>query len=403
MTTNDNATLRHIPTSPEMEAIAAIKDPALRNLQITLAYHDITLAMADMLGKKDLTWCAFGAWASKTAGIFIRNEEAPAFVRTFLEDTRRVLSDSHLLAPLRAAFGSDVSLEPLLTVVARRALDSVAAEIGQGNLMVFQEIGIWFARMIETFHGDTAPDPAKLSRFLSQFKPGPVRQGGQDLLIKAFTNYYAAMFEQDPKKKSELIFLANAQTGYQEQTRVDPRVKGGLEAPVAVMLFEALPVSFMEEDPIAELKEKLEALKQQVIEMKEQVEENLSMLMARVARSVQDTWRKLTTRWLMRLNLPEGALDMGRDIPALSSGKMFPAEIETIDNIELRALLYELDRSPNTLVGSAASDWADLGERMHYIVDLFRSRQQASDMLKAPFTPAQIEVIRRGGLPQGSL
>ncbi len=211
-----------------------------------------------------------------------------------------------------------------------------------------------------------------------------------------------AMFEQDPKKRSELILLANAQTGYQEQTRVDPMVKGGLEAPVAVMLVEALPVSFME-DPIAELKAQLEEMKKHVEEVKQQVEEDIGRLLARAGRCLQDEWRKLSTRWLMRLNLPEVTLDIGRDIPSLPSGEMFPAELEAIDSVELSALLYQIDRSPNTLVGTAAKDWADLGDRMHYIVDLFRSRQQASDMLRAPFTPAQIEVIRRGGVPQGSL
>lgn len=386
--TKDKSSARHVPTSGAMETIAAIKDPVLRNLKITLAYHDITLTMADRLGTKDLTWCAFGCWASKTAGFFIRGDETPAFAKALLGDIRRTLAEKRLLAPLNTLFGGEAGAEPLLLAVLRRAIDEVAAEIALGNLLVFQEIGLWFARMIEVFHGDTRPDAGKLARFLSAMNPAPAAEGGQGLLIDAFTNYHAALFEPDPKKRAELICLANAQTGYQEQTRVQPRVKGGLEAPIAALFTGAVPENFFE-DPLEVLKE--------------QIATSVAHLIGQAAACAQDTWRRMSTRWLMRLHLPEVILDLGRDLPALPSGKSFPSDLEVIENRELGALLYRLDRSPNSLVGTAAVDWGELGDRMHYIVDLFRSRQQDASLLGAPFTPTQIAVIRRGAVPEGSL
>src|SRR4051812_31817202 len=72
MTKKNQTKAQHIVTSGEVAAIAALKDPVLRNLKITLAYHDITLAMAELFGRDHLTWCAFASWASKTVGFFIR-------------------------------------------------------------------------------------------------------------------------------------------------------------------------------------------------------------------------------------------------------------------------------------------------------------------------------------------
>lgn len=383
----DESHAQHMLTSSEMAAIAALKDPVLRNLKITLAYHDITRAMAELVGGENLTWSAFGCWASKTAGFFIRGDEAPQFVRAFLENTRRILSDQRLLAPL-AMLPGDFSLEPLITAVARKSIEGVAAEIARGNQMVFEEIGALFVRMLEAFHGETTPDPARLSRFISTLKPGPATEGGQDLLIKAFTNYHAAMFERDPRKKAQLIQLANAQTGYHEQTRLQPMIEGGLNAPIEILLIDAFRLNF-KNAAMAKLHGTLES--------------TAGAILAPAAKTVQDEFRKTCTRWLMRLTLPGAILDLGKDLPSLPSGKMFPDHLMVIDHQELAALLYQLDLSPNTLVGTAAKDWGSLVDRMHFVIDMMRSRQQEQALLKEPFTPAQIEIIRGGGVPEGDL
>ena len=47
-------------------------DPVRRNVAITTCYRDLSVAVADILGRRDVNWLAFGAWASGTAGRVIR-------------------------------------------------------------------------------------------------------------------------------------------------------------------------------------------------------------------------------------------------------------------------------------------------------------------------------------------
>jgi hypothetical protein len=87
----------------------------------------------------------------------------------------------------------------------------------------------------------------------------------------------------------------------------------------------------------------------------------------------------------MTLSVAGETLRLGRDVPGT-----FPAELERIDNAELRALLGRLDRTPNTTRGSAAKRWSSLTDRINYIADLFRVYQDEPKLLEDPFTPEEM-------------
>ena len=86
MTTND-ATVGDTlsPTAPtvaDVDRIAALTDPVLRNLQITQCYCELSRALAARIDGKPANWCTFATWASKQAGQTIRREDlARAFER----------------------------------------------------------------------------------------------------------------------------------------------------------------------------------------------------------------------------------------------------------------------------------------------------------------------------------
>jgi hypothetical protein len=63
-------------SSPVSEALS-IADPVARNYAITRAYHQMSEQVALVVGHTDANWLTFGAWASATAGRFIRGEGAP--------------------------------------------------------------------------------------------------------------------------------------------------------------------------------------------------------------------------------------------------------------------------------------------------------------------------------------
>jgi hypothetical protein len=86
------------------------------------------------------------------------------------------------------------------------------------------------------------------------------------------------------------------------------------------------------------------------------------------------------TQLLMSLRIGDDELSLGRDITP-AGDTHFPPHLQRFDNQSayFRARLERvlaLDRTPDTLEGSAATDWTRLSDRMNFIIDLFRSRQQ---------------------------
>lgn len=67
----------HVSIAERLELIRAMDDPAARNVEITRCYCDLSTELAVVLGRSDLNWFSFGAWASATAGHAIRGESLP--------------------------------------------------------------------------------------------------------------------------------------------------------------------------------------------------------------------------------------------------------------------------------------------------------------------------------------
>ena len=63
------------PSAAVIAEVVAMRDPVARNFAITRCYRDLAHAVAAVLGRKDVNWLAFGAWASGTAGAAIRGED----------------------------------------------------------------------------------------------------------------------------------------------------------------------------------------------------------------------------------------------------------------------------------------------------------------------------------------
>jgi hypothetical protein len=385
---------RHIPGTAEVEAIAALPDPVQRNLQITLAYHDLNHALATRLGHKNGNWCAYTTWASKTAGAFIRGERSSISVQAYLENADYVKQGLGRLNQALARFNQTIALKPaFLAAVIDQVTNEVAAHIGHGNRIVFAEMAPFFTRFLEAFAGSATYDEVELARFLaSHFTPGPLSDGGQDMLIAAFTHYYEAMFCPHAKARAELMLLANLYIGYHEQTRLQEVIAGAMNAPLELKL-ETAPVDATHRWLKANLPPSITTLIWPIWQKR------LRLLMRRIAAD----WRTIMTRRFMTIKLPTETLRLGSDVPRLETGEMFPAELRRLQHPALLALLQELDNTPDTSHGSAAKDWGSLRDRMNFLVDFFRSRQQDGRLYQQPFCDAQVAVIRAGGIPPGPL
>jgi len=110
------------PVPTDLDAIAQLQDGALRNLLITQRYHDLSLALTETIGPGNVNWSTFATWASKTAGLSIRNEEVPPFVAG--------LAQEHLFL-----------LDPV-----KDTLGQVSQQIAVGNRKVYAELTPLFAK-----------------------------------------------------------------------------------------------------------------------------------------------------------------------------------------------------------------------------------------------------------------
>jgi CRP-like cAMP-binding protein len=351
------AQLRSLPlvTRGDCADVVATEHLILRNLKVTDAYYRLSIGMTLLTGHQDVSWLTFACNASKTVGTFIRGEAIP--LERMVQLSRRVAPSSRVANAVRERMSA--------------AVTDVAEMISAGNIKVFGEIGPIFAQMTTEFHDAREFDPAALDGFIERLalRTGPSDAGGQDTLRQAIAHYYDAMFQPDPKRKAELMLLANFKVGLHEQIRLQPHIAGAMNAPVADDLFEVLG----------------------------------SPQWANEAReSMTRAWRHLATRAIMRYRLPYGAVPVSGDLPLLPNRRTYPDVLATLEHPELKAVAHRYDTHSGPRLFKSR-DWANLDQRMQFIFNLFRTRQKSLELFDPPFLYEQRLAIGSDRLPTGRL
>jgi hypothetical protein len=384
-----------VPTITEVDRIVATGDPILRNLQITQCYHELSATLAERTGPS-ANWCTFATWASKQAGQTIRKEDLMRTLEGVLntEPTQAVQG----VAASAQDIGARRDTEEIKELVwdawrPRAAVDRASDAVGRGNRKVFEEIGREFARFSSSCLRDVAFDPDKIARFCDELRPGDPPDG-QRYLRQAFTRYYQSFFESDARTRAQLLLLANIEIGFHEQTRLQPEIAEALDA----LLVD--PKQFRRRliqaiFPARGWLVRLRLYFRRLLGRPAPFDAATNALIAIVRRHA----RLAITEHLMTIGLPRGGrLRLGSDL-----GGEFPASLEEITNPELHALLGWIDPTPDSLRETGVLDWADLPDRMHFIVDLFRCYQESRDLFEPPFTPEQVAALTAGRLPGGRL
>jgi hypothetical protein len=354
--------MTQLPT--DIAAISQLEDGAVRNLLITQRYRDLSAALVELLGGPgNVNWSTFATWASKTAGLSIRNEEVPGVVVELADDR------SFLVAPIRETLGT------------------VSTSIAAGNLKVFAELAPLFVKFVQAFDAPGA-DADRVGRFVDTLDPRPSADGGQAPLIGAFTAYGRARSTQDAIQHARLMLLGNCLIGLHEQTRLQPQIQEAMDAPIDDILKKHLspgPGGGWLARVVGAIERPLDDL----------------------VGLAQDVWERVATRYMMSLSLPGGTtLPLGRDIPPSAAAREYlPQVLEDIDDPDaLVHVLEQFDRAQGYGdQGSASVDWRVLDDRMNFIVNLFRSRQQDSELLEQPFNEAQRADIEARRMPAPAL
>jgi hypothetical protein len=381
----------------EVDRIAAIDDPAVRNLQITQSYYEISSAMAKRMGGC-ATWCTFATWASKQAGRTIRREDLGRALEKYLKakpEITKAIADIATSALLKNDRLNKSGIAKMVweTVDPNAAMYRASEAVARGNQKVYAEIAREFARFIDICMHDEAYDAAHIDAFCAPLKPGDPPDG-QRYLRQAFSRYYHALFEPDAKARAEHILTANLEIGFHEQTRLQPEIKEALEASVEspqVFKWRLLNLLFPGRAWIHYIGSIFSIITGRPT--------LLDKAINRFSEAARGRIRKFLTRRLMEIGLPKGLwLQLGYDLPI-----SFPPILEKLIDVELIGLLQQIDPTPDSVKDTGAVDWADFSERIHFIADLFRCYQETPKLLDPPFAPEQTKEIKAGRVPSGNL
>jgi hypothetical protein len=385
------------PTVAEVERIAALPDPVIRNLQITQCYQELSVAMAQRTGRR-ANWCTFATWASKQAGQTIRKEDLARVLEgarahslatspsadDFIVSAQQIGS-THTAAEIRASVWDVVS--------PAGAIDRTSDAVGRGNKKVFEEIGREFARFQTACLNDTTFDADHLERFCAELRTGDP-PNGQRYLRQAFTRYYQALFESNAKTLLELLFCANLEIGFHEQTRLQPEIAESLDAAfVDPKEFRRRLIKAI--FPYRGYLVRLRLFLTHLFQRPSRFDAALDALVVEARRQAH----LFITAHMMTIGLPHGQrLRLGDDLSA-----EFPPVLRQIANPDLLALLAHIDPTPDSTRGSGAIDWAELPDRLHFIADMFRCYADTADLFEPPFTPEQVAQLKADHLPAGQL
>jgi hypothetical protein len=370
--------------------IAAIANPVIRNLEVTYCYSRLAAAFAAR-GGEGANWCTYATWASRQAGRTIRGED-------LLDELGRGLVGGRwLLHPIRIVwrrllrrglFQRETRLGRLTAELHTPfdAFERASESVARGNLKVFEEIGLEFARYLEECTPD-AVDSTPLERFLDRLRPGEPPDG-QRYLRQAFARYERRRLEPDPKVRAEVVFLSNLEIGLHEQTRLQLEIRDALDAAYATQedlgrrTLEALFPSAARLWPI----------------FRRPAAAVVGLVAAGLQRAASRLAREAITESLMVMSFPGRVLALGTHL-----ADAYPEVLREPTDAGLVELLTRFEPLPPAADDCGARDWSDLQQRMHYIVHLFRAFHLREELSRPPFTPEQVAAFGRGLVPDGEL
>jgi hypothetical protein len=368
-------------TADDITEIVAIDDPVLRNLWITQSYADFADRLRTAIDPRNHTWCGFAVWASATAGQSIREEELPAIVGQIITGKHEFHIDAvndELQRHWFLRFLKRLEHVHLVDAI-RGALDTVRDHIAHGNTLVYAELAPLFVAFLERLDAGE-PTEEQMNSALDAVATDPIDDG----LREAFHWYWQASRATDDAERVHAILAGNVLAVAHEQERLQDDIAASLGSGVLTaeqVLAELLPRWVP--DVLAKLIRGSAATE--------------------VQRLLDDLWDSVTTELLMTLRVPGATLRLSADVPVGPGGMRFPAALSTLSDVPPDSVFRSWDLTDGTGVGDAASDWARLRERMNYIVNLFRSRQQDPSLAAAPFSPEQVATMQSGQVPSGPL
>jgi hypothetical protein len=317
-------------------------DPSLSNRKITLVHYKLSQVLRHVMGADaGANFHTWAVWGSRKAGVTIRQEDLGEAVRnatvvsgvvgflvglivSWASKSLWLTSLHWAIIPLSALFGTvcGALVGRQLAIYSRR---EAARLILTGNRIVLEDVGRQTARFVALFHDKSEGDPGALEQFLAGLRPGDTASGGQDLLRRAFAQYYVACYAEDLKRRHEAAYFANCLAVYHEHIRLEPYIK----------------------------------------------------------KSMPFIIRRCATKRLMQFDVGAVSLQVSEAVPALD-GVPFPDTLHDLSDEELSSFLgveHEWGHSGR----GPARDWTNINDRMRYIFRLFRAMHLEQSVFDKPY------------------
>lgn len=319
-------------------------DPSLSNRRITLVHYKLSQVLHAVTGTDaGANFHTWAVWGSRKAGVTIRQEDLGEALRNATVVSGIVgllvglmvsaLSISFWLTQLPWAIVIPSGLLGMFCGaltgrwIATYSRRDAARLVLEGNRIVLEDIGKQTARFVALFHRKPEADSASLEAFLAELRRGETASGGQDLLRRAFTNYYTARYTDDLKQKHECTYFANCLAVLHEHIRLEPYIK----------------------------------------------------------RSMPFIIRKCATKRLMQFDVGQVKLRVSEEVPPIE-GVPFPPSLHQLSSQELADFLNGENGWGGDLVTTPARDWTRIRDRMRYIVQLFRAMHLDQSVFSEPYT-----------------
>jgi hypothetical protein len=326
-----------------LDRVVALRDRRRANRLITESHDELSQALAGVLGRDaGANFHTWAVWGSREAGTTIAARDirgftaiAAAAAALLAAGSTRALGGRGLLVLVITMGGAAAA-----AAIARARLARASRCISHGNRIVLEEIGgatVDYVAAVES--GDV---PA----FLAGLRPGRSEDGGQQMLRDAFEAYESSRHEPRAAQRHQLVFAANCLAVWHEHVR----------------------------------------------------------LQRDIARAMPRPFRRLITRTLLDFRVGPEPMHVAHDVVPhvidLAGGATpgpYPTTLAVLDepvalriDAAMRRSRRVAVRGAQALVGSGASDWSVMADRMNYVVDLFRSRHLDPDVFDHPYESAAL-------------
>jgi hypothetical protein len=345
--------------------IAAQADDAdgHRNRLITRSYYEIGRRLREHLGPRDADWATSAAWASGAVGLIIRRQE---------REGSRILRLAQSLAPS----------------VYDRVVAEARLNLAEGNRQVYSEVGVAFADFAAVLAAgrDAGADRDFLAGLPPTSRSVPVEFRHYTHLGPAFELYLEALDLDDRsaatrKRKSELIFGANVLVTACEQAGLQPFLDAAFQRIAREVSDGLFPVSAL---PFV----------RGVVQV--------------VGYSTQALGQRLVTEYGIKVKVGTESLRVGRSIPRHQSP--WCADLQRLTEPRVGRIYREFSVADEDGRRTSAADWTVMRDRMNFIANLFRARQQdpvmwaeRPDLRGAlPALPGLFEASALPGEPRGA-